>query len=502
MKTIRTLSLCALALSFAGCWTSIHTVAPTTEPVVPVTTVYSTQVTTPSNQRTTTTVTVTSYNDDLSFYLDLQAVAAAFAESRSVEEFERIINSSRYMINNLDINRDGYVDYLRVIEIRQGYYHTFLIQACLGPQMFQDVATLVAERRSDRLYVELIGDRYLYGYNYVVRPVFVQRPPLWDHFGRPTYNPWTSPYYHGHWPSYYTYTRPVYLNHYQAYVNTYMTNHHYCHHCDYPNQPYWDGYRTMTQPHHHNDYANQHPNDSFEKRIEHGMSANGSGVSYRNAGQLRDGVSRSQQGNQNNGQGRVSQNAGTTPTNTRSSQSAYQQSGTYKPANAQTQSAASTRVSQSTAQTQQPSGRGSQTSSQSSGRSSQATSQSSGRSSQATSQSSGRSSQTTGTSQSSSRPSAVTTVRQPSTSVSSRVSRTGEVRDTKVQTTDASGRTTSSSSSGRQSVSTGNSGRQSSTSSSGRQSSTSSSSSSSRQSGSSSNGGGRSSGNSGSAPRR
>ena len=288
MKNIRLLSFVLVLVSFTSCWTSIWTVAPTVEPVAPVKTVYTTQVVTPTPKVTTvTTVTVTSFNNDWSFYLDLQAVAAAFAESNSVQEFERILNSSRYMINNLDLNRDGWVDYLRVIEVRQGYRHVFLIQACLAPSVFQDVATLVAEWQANKLFVEVIGDPYLYGYNYLVRPVFVKRPPMWDIFGRPTYNPWTSPYYYGYWPNYYTKPKPIYLNHYQAYVNTYMTNHHYCHHCDYPQQPYWTGYSTMTQPHQHNDYATQHPNDSFERRVTNQIAASGTGVSVRNAGQLR-----------------------------------------------------------------------------------------------------------------------------------------------------------------------------------------------------------------------
>ena len=151
-----------------SCWTSIFTVAPTDAVVVPVKTVYTTTVTTPTPKHTTvTTMMVTNFNTDLSFYLDLNAVAAAFAESRNVAEFERILNSSNYMINNLDLNRDGWIDYLRVIETHRGVYHTFLIQACLGHSLYQDVATLVAEHRPNALYVEVIGDRWLYGPNYI-----------------------------------------------------------------------------------------------------------------------------------------------------------------------------------------------------------------------------------------------------------------------------------------------------------------------------------------------
>lgn len=274
-----------------SCWTSIWTVAPTDKVVVPVRTEYTTRVTTPSPKvTTTTTVYVTSYNEDLCFYLDLNAVAAAFAEARSVREFEQIINSSKYMINNLDLNRDGWIDYLRVIEGRSGAYHTLLIQACLAPSVFQDVATLVAERLADRLYVEVIGDPYLYGYNYIVRPVFIKRPPMWEVYGHASYSPWSSPYYYNYWPSYYTQPKPIYLNHYQAYVHTYMTNHHYCHTCSYPTAPYYSGYSHMTSSNSRHDYQTSHPEQSFEQRITRNASTNTNGVSVRNAGQLRNKV--------------------------------------------------------------------------------------------------------------------------------------------------------------------------------------------------------------------
>lgn len=289
MKKLALLALTVLAMT--SCWTSIWTVAPTDKVVVPVRTEYTTRVTTPTPKvTTTTTVYVTSYNEDLCFYLDLNAVAAAFAEARSVREFEQIINSSKYMINNLDLNRDGWIDYLRVIEMRSGAYHTLLIQACLAPSVFQDVATLVAERLADRLYVEVIGDPYLYGYNYIVRPVFIRRPPMWEVYGHSSYSPWSSPYYYNYWPSYYTQPKPIYLNHYQAYVHTYMTNHHYCHTCSYPTAPYYSGYSHMTSSNSRHDYQTSHPEQSFEQRITRNASTNTNGVSVRNAGQLRNKV--------------------------------------------------------------------------------------------------------------------------------------------------------------------------------------------------------------------
>lgn len=324
--------LAAVMLAMTSCWTSIWTVAPTDKVVVPVRTEYTTRVTTPTPKvTTTTTVYVTSYNEDLCFYLDLNAVAAAFAEARSVREFEQIINSSRYMINNLDLNRDGWIDYLRVIEGRSGAYHTLLIQACLAPSVFQDVATLVAERLADRLYVEVIGDPYLYGYNYIVRPVFIKRPPMWEVYGHASYSPWSSPYYYNYWPSYYTQPKPIYLNHYQAYVHTYMTNHHYCHTCSYPTAPYYSGYSHMTSSNSRHDYQTSHPEQSFEQRITRNASTNTNGVSVRNAGQLRNKVEAENKKNETTSTASSTRSQATTTTTTKTESSTRSGSTTRQP---------------------------------------------------------------------------------------------------------------------------------------------------------------------------
>ena len=418
MKKIALLFLAAVSLT--GCWTSIFTVAPTVEPVAPVKTVYSTTVTTPTPKHTTvTTVTVTNYNSDPCFSLDLNAVAAAFAESRSVREFEELLNSSRYMINNLDLNHDGWIDYLRVIETHRGYYHTFLIQACLDYGVFQDVATLIAERRSNALYVEVVGDRYLYGYNYIVRPVFVKRPPLWDVFGRSAYAAWSSPYYYDYYPSYYTRPKPVYLNHYQAYVNTYMTNHHYCHHCDYPTVVFYSDYTTMTRSNSRNDYATQHPNDSFEQRVTCTASST-NGVSVRNAGQLRSEVNKAAAKEETKSTTTSSRTSASTST------SASSTSGTSARSTSSSSTSSTNRTPASTSSTTKSD---KATTAPISSRSTSATAASS---TTATTSTSGKSTRSTQT---------ATPQRQPSTTVQTKVNKSGTTRTT-VKTTDASGRTT------------------------------------------------------------
>lgn len=242
----------------------IVTVAP--EPVVATsTTVYVPQQKAPAS---TTTVQVTPTTSDISLYLDLRAIGAAFGQANSVQEFEMMINSSQYMLSNLDLNRDGYVDYLRVMEAMEGYNHVFVIQAVLAQNIYQDVATIVVERGVNYAtpYVQIIGHTYVYGRNYIIEPVFYREPPMFVYLRRANYKPWRSPYVWGYFPSCYHKPAPIYLSHYQAYVCTYMDNHRYCHEVHFVDHPHYVDYTRICQPIVRQDYAQSNPQGSFVVR--------------------------------------------------------------------------------------------------------------------------------------------------------------------------------------------------------------------------------------------
>lgn len=76
-------------------------------------------------------VTVSAENSDISYNLDLRAVANVFADSKNLQEFEERINDYDSGINNLDLNNDGQVDYLRVIETAKGNTHLVVYRQCL-----------------------------------------------------------------------------------------------------------------------------------------------------------------------------------------------------------------------------------------------------------------------------------------------------------------------------------------------------------------------------------
>ena len=101
-------------------------------------------------------VTVQAESQDISYNLDLRAVANLFADSRDLEEFEMRLNDFESGINNLDMNQDGQVDYLRVIETSKRNSHLVVIQAILDRDVFQDVATIVVEKKyNSRIHIPL-----------------------------------------------------------------------------------------------------------------------------------------------------------------------------------------------------------------------------------------------------------------------------------------------------------------------------------------------------------
>lgn len=271
-KTLISLMLVLVSMTMTGCFTLIESIAstypahPTTTVITSPTPTVTTTVTRPSTPTTTIVVNQTPQATyDYYRSLDLRAVAAAFAESRTVREFEQLLNSSRYMVSNLDLNRDGWIDYLRVMETMQGWTHVLYVQAVLGANVFQNVATVIVETNYGSRYVQIVGDPFIYGPNYYIDPVFRSTPPMYAHMCSHGYSCWTSPYYWNSYPSYYGHTAPVYHTHYEAYVTTYVSNHSYCREVHYGTSLHNPNYHTYGGNISRDDYAVQNPQQSFTR---------------------------------------------------------------------------------------------------------------------------------------------------------------------------------------------------------------------------------------------
>ncbi|MFC2151394.1 hypothetical protein ACFLSE_02610 [Bacteroidota bacterium] len=209
-----------------------------------------------------TTVEAKSY--DISDNLDLEAVASIFGESKNLEDFENKLNDPELQISNLDLNGDGYVDYLRVVENSEAQTILITIQAVLGEDLFQDVATIDVEKDSNgKTYVQVVGDVYMYGPDYIIEPVYYNPPVVVLFFWGPNYCRWHSPYYWHHYPTHYHvwHPHPPHIYHNNIHVRVNM-KHAY----------YYTTVRRSSRAVHinntisRNDYARSHPNRSFTSR--------------------------------------------------------------------------------------------------------------------------------------------------------------------------------------------------------------------------------------------
>lgn len=200
--------------------------------------------------------------------LNLYAVMKIFQESETLEGFERSLNSEDSKINNLDLNGDNYIDYIKVIDYVDGDDHTIVLQVAINERENQDVAVItVFKDKYGQVTVQMIGDEYLYGKNYIIEPYYAETPnpgytgaqkpvrtetvvvnrttyvevvswPVIRYIYAPVYVGWRSPWYYGYYPSYWRPWRAYYWDYYYGYhahwYNYYYSHFRYCDHYRYP----------------------------------------------------------------------------------------------------------------------------------------------------------------------------------------------------------------------------------------------------------------------------
>lgn len=214
---------------------------------------------------------------------DLAGALELFKNSSTPEEFEKAINKNDNDVNNLDLNGDGEVDYVKVIDNKDGNTHTMVLQVEVAKKEIQDVAVIEIEKTKDgNAHIQIVGDEELYGKDYIVEPkeektvstekiksdsetddvykskndnsgfnnsnssntvyynndptvyVNVYPWPMVQYIYTPAYVVWVSPWYYGYYPGWYNPWRPIYWR------NHYWRAHHYHHHyyhCNFYRSP-------------------------------------------------------------------------------------------------------------------------------------------------------------------------------------------------------------------------------------------------------------------------
>lgn len=102
---------------------------------------------------------------------DLYGALELFRKSENPEAFEKALNTNDNEINNLDLDADGKVDYIRVVDKTEGAIHSVVMQVNVSKDEVQDVAVIEIEKTGDKAaHIQIVGDEELYGKDYIVEP--------------------------------------------------------------------------------------------------------------------------------------------------------------------------------------------------------------------------------------------------------------------------------------------------------------------------------------------
>ena len=189
--------------------------------------------------------------------LDLYAVLDLFQKSKTIEDFEKTLNLEKTGVNNLDLDLDNKVDFIKVVTKQDGDDFTFVLQVAVTEKETQDVAVILVSKDKDKkITMQIVGDVDLYGKDYIVEPktsvtpattanpgytgadpvtvsvpattttVIVESAPIVQYVYSPAYVPYYPPYYYGYYPPYFAAFSVMA-------VGIYAVNHSYYHHGGY-----------------------------------------------------------------------------------------------------------------------------------------------------------------------------------------------------------------------------------------------------------------------------
>jgi hypothetical protein len=185
--------------------------------------------------------------------LNLYAVLDVFQKSKTLEEFERVLNSRDSNINNLDLNNDNVIDYIEVVSYKEGNSYSIVLRVAINNNEYQDVAVIeVNKNSSGRIVVQIVGDEELYGENYIVEPYYSEtRNPgytgnedvIINNYGNDilyadywpivirlyssAFRLYISPWHWGFYPSYWSPWTPIFYHNYWSYNYNYYRNRPY-----------------------------------------------------------------------------------------------------------------------------------------------------------------------------------------------------------------------------------------------------------------------------------
>jgi hypothetical protein len=101
----------------------------------------------------------------------LQGALQMFQNAASPEDFEKAINTEGNHVNNLDLDGDGDIDYVKVTSKMDKDVHVFILQVDVSEKETQDIAVIELEKTgSENAMIQIVGDEEIYGEQVIVEP--------------------------------------------------------------------------------------------------------------------------------------------------------------------------------------------------------------------------------------------------------------------------------------------------------------------------------------------
>src|ERR1051325_909763 len=253
----------------------------------------------------------------------LQGALDLFKNSTSLEDFEKKLNTESNGVNNLDLDGDGQIDYVRVLDNMKDNAHAIVLQVAVTQTEAQDVAVIELEKNgNESATLQIVGDEQLYGDTAIVEP-FDEKEMINDksgkgpgvnvnmHFGiwvnvwfwpcvrfvyAPAYVVWVSPWYWHHYPmwwspwhphpwywhhqhcmGYYGFYRPVYVHRTMVAYGVYRPIHRTSVVVVNRNKVAYNNYHAQHNGNPHGNYNGPHTNNggSNGKTYQQGQHGNG-----------------------------------------------------------------------------------------------------------------------------------------------------------------------------------------------------------------------------------
>jgi hypothetical protein len=147
-------------------------------------------------------ISVTPEVANLGDNLDLQALGELVKNSTSAQDIEEKLNQNG-SINNLDLNNNGSVEYIKVTEYGDGNNKGFSFTVDLSNNETQEIATIEIQKGDRGSQMNIQGNQQLYGYQSYYQSHYSLTDLMIMHYLFTPHITYYSPYRYGYYPSSY-----------------------------------------------------------------------------------------------------------------------------------------------------------------------------------------------------------------------------------------------------------------------------------------------------------